>query len=69
MPFRLFTRTWYADAACTKPKPGKRTYTGQTFTREEDAQTACRLANSTRTGGTSPNRGPRGLATEYEQTR
>jgi hypothetical protein len=64
MSYRTFERTWWLDNACTKPGAGEKTYTGDEYEDETEAVEACREANLER-GPTR--RGPRGLATEYEE--
>lgn len=65
MAFRTFTRTWWADKACTKPKAGRKSYYHSTVHQtEEAAREACREYNTMRYG--SSQRGPKGLCMEYE---
>ena len=66
MSFRTFTRTWWADAACTVPKPGRRNYkVSRTFDTAEEAARYCQQYNRDRFGETR--RGPRGLCMEFEE--
>ncbi len=65
MPFRTFTRTWWLDAACTKPDAGRKRMTGQRYATEAEAREACRSHNLMRYGASM--RGPRGLCMEYEE--
>lgn len=65
MAFRTFTRTWWADVACTIPGPGRKRYReGARYETEEEAREACRSHNVMRYGPTR--RGKRGLCMEYE---
>lgn len=66
MAFRTFTRTWWADTACTVPQPGRRNYRASTVHQtEEQAIEACREYNLARFGESK--RGPRGLCMEFEE--
>ena len=65
MSFRTFTRTWWADKACTIPQAGRRSYRASTTHETEDeAREACREYNTMRFG--ESRRGPCGLCMEYE---
>lgn len=81
MAYRIFERTWWKDNACTMPSAGRKRYSQQVVQTETEAQRICRAENAQRPGyyrrerdehgnlirKLVPNRGPRGLATEYEE--
>lgn len=48
--YRTFERTWWKDAACTIPGPGRKRYDGRVFETETDAWRACSSDNSARPG-------------------
>ena len=65
MAYRTFTRTWWLDAACTKPGAGRKNYrAGGRYETADEAREACRSYNTMRFG--SSQRGPRGLCMEFE---
>lgn len=66
-PYRTFTRTWWADDACTEPQAGERHYTGQSCNYEDHARAMCDAYNLRHFGPSK--RGPRGLCMEYTSTR
>lgn len=73
MAYVTFTRTWWADRACTEPKAGPKRYTGQSYGTEDAARAACARENDllgSQPGGNGKGgvqgRGPLGLAMEYE---
>jgi hypothetical protein len=64
MTYRIFRRTWWLDAKCTKPGAGRRYYSGQTAQTAAEARDICAANNEADYG--SPNgRGPRGAAWEF----
>jgi hypothetical protein len=68
--FRTFTRTWWADDACTIPEPGRKVYAGRRYASEDEARDACAEYNRRFATRRHPDRrrGPRGLCMEYEQS-
>lgn len=74
MAYVTFTRTWWKDAKCTRPGPGRSRYTGNRYDTAQEAREACAAAN-TRFGlmpggngrADSQGRGPKGLAMEFEE--
>lgn len=63
--YRIFRRTWWADAKCTIPRAGRRYYSGQRAQSADEARRICR-ANNLRDFGAENGRGPRGAAWEFE---
>ena len=74
MKYRIFERSWWRDAACTIPDPGRKR--GRRIVNSEaEAREICRRENSERPGHYRrttegkefvSNRGPYGNASEYE---
>ena len=62
--YRIFRRTWWRDAACTVPGPGRRFHVCYAAT-EADARAECQSRGLMAYGPTM--RGPRGAAFEYER--
>lgn len=63
--YRIFKRTWWADARCTQPRAGPKRYSGQTALSTEEARRICR-ANNREDFGSETGRGARGMAWEFE---
>jgi len=62
--YRIFKRTWWADAACTIPRAGRKTTVDYVYG-SEAAGRACQRLN-TEEYGSPQGRGPRGMGHEFE---
>lgn len=66
MSYEIFRRTWWKDDACTVPGPGRKHHVCYVES-EAEARETCRRLNREKYG--KKERGPRGMAHEFERVR